>query len=40
MKPRKNKGVKGMLPLGCFPLRGRERVTLLTAAEGIRAIEK
>jgi hypothetical protein len=31
---------KGMLPLGCLPLRGRERVTLLTAAEYKQMIRK
>jgi hypothetical protein len=35
----KKEGVKGMLPLGCFPLWGRERVILQTAAENKR-IEK
>jgi hypothetical protein len=32
-------GVKGMLPLGCFPLWGREGVILQAAAENKR-IEK
>jgi hypothetical protein len=29
-------GVKGLLPLGCFPLWGREGVILQTAAENKR----
>jgi hypothetical protein len=32
----KKEGVMGMLPLGCFPLRGRERVILKAAAENER----
>jgi hypothetical protein len=32
----KKEGVKGMLPLGCFPLWGREGVILQTAAENKR----
>jgi hypothetical protein len=35
----KKEGVKGMLPLGCFPLWGREGVILQAAAENKR-IEK
>jgi hypothetical protein len=34
--PEKKKGVKGMLPLGCFPLWGREGVILQAAAENKR----
>jgi hypothetical protein len=30
---RKFKGIKGVLPLGCLPLWGREGVTLITAEE-------
>jgi hypothetical protein len=37
--PEKKRGVKGMLPLGCFPLWGREGVILQAAAENKR-IEK
>jgi hypothetical protein len=29
----KNKGVKGMFPLGCLPLWGREGVILITGGE-------
>jgi hypothetical protein len=32
----KKEGFKGMLPLGCFPLWGREGVILQTAAENKR----
>jgi hypothetical protein len=32
----KKKGVKGMLPLGCFPLWGREGVILQATAENKR----
>ena len=31
------KGVKGMLPLGCLPLWGREGVTLIVAIENKQA---
>jgi hypothetical protein len=30
---RSNEGVKGMLPLGCFPLWGREGVTLTSVTK-------
>jgi len=33
-------GVKGMLPLGCLPLWGREGVTLIAAAENYQMTEK
>ena len=33
-------GVKGMLPLGCLPLWGREGVTLIAAAENYRMTKK
>jgi hypothetical protein len=33
MKNPDKRGGKGMLPLGCFPLWGREGVILLAAAE-------
>jgi hypothetical protein len=36
----RKKGVKGMLPLGCLPLRGREGVTLPAAAENMRITGK
>jgi hypothetical protein len=32
----KKEGVKGMLPLGCLPLWGREGVILIVAAENYR----
>ena len=32
------KGVKGVLPLGCFPLWGREGVTLAAAEENNQTI--
>jgi hypothetical protein len=32
-KHSEKEGVKGMLPLGCLPLWGREGVTLIAAAE-------
>jgi hypothetical protein len=36
MKNPDKRGGKGMLPLGCLPLRGREGVILLAAAENKR----
>jgi hypothetical protein len=36
----KKEGVKGMLPLGCLPLWGREGVTLIVAAENYRMTGK
>jgi hypothetical protein len=33
-------GVKGRLPLGCFPLWGREGVTLIAAEENRQTAEK
>jgi hypothetical protein len=36
----KNKGVKGMLPLGCLPLWGSEGVILVPAAENNRVMGK
>ena len=33
MKTSEKRGVKGMLPLGCLPLWGREGVTLQVVAE-------
>jgi hypothetical protein len=40
MKNPDKRGGKGMLPLGCLPLWGRERVTLLAAAENKRITGK
>jgi hypothetical protein len=40
LKSSKNVGVKGILPLGCFPLWGREGVTLQTANLGKRITKK
>jgi hypothetical protein len=40
LKPSKKVGVKGILPLGCFPLWGREGVTLLALNERKQMTEK
>jgi hypothetical protein len=40
MKAGKAKGVKGMHPLGCLPLWGREGVTLIIYEVGNRIIGK
>jgi hypothetical protein len=40
MKNPDKRGGKGMLPLGCLPLWGREGVTLLAAAENKRITGK
>jgi hypothetical protein len=40
MKNSKMRGVKGMLPLGCLPLWGREGVPLIVAAENKQAMGK
>jgi hypothetical protein len=40
LKPSKKVGVKGILPLGCFPLWGREGVTLRALDERKRMTEK
>jgi hypothetical protein len=36
----KKEGVKGMLPLSCLPLWGREGVTLIAAAGNYRVTQK
>jgi hypothetical protein len=40
LKPSEKVGVKGVLPLGCFPLWGREGVTLRALDERKRMTEK
>jgi hypothetical protein len=40
MKNLNKRGGKGMLPACCFPLRGREGVTLLAAAENKQITQK
>jgi hypothetical protein len=40
MKNPDKRGGKGMLPLGCFPLWGREGVILLAATENKRITQK
>jgi hypothetical protein len=40
MKNLNKRGGKGMLPVGCLPLWGREGVTLLAAAENKRITQK
>jgi hypothetical protein len=40
LKPSKKVGVKGIPPLGCFPLWGREGVTLLVLYKRKRMTEK
>jgi hypothetical protein len=39
-KGKDKKGVKGMFPLGCLPLWGREGVTLIISKEHIRFLQR